>query len=288
MPQANGSLVRTWNTVRLYFQDSWRVSERLTIDYGLAWNVDRFKNYDLKKPQLLAPILGAGGLGPTRKQWKNFSPALGLAWAPAQSKKTVIRAGAGIYYDFFFGANIDNERALLGSPGLGRQSITGTNIFNPLPGIPGLPVGAQLNITGSPTHFTGANLMSILPAIRAGLAGSLANSDPTLQAIQIYKQTVGGTTNGLFPEYVPNPSAQHFNAGVQRELARDFVLTADFVFRHFIHGGLGPGGLDLNHYNSVRGPVIKSCANAAQRNDPQRALFHRQHHGLGGHQQSDI
>ncbi len=271
VPQANGSLVRTWNTIRLYFQDTWRINDRLTIDYGLAWNVDRFKNYDLKKPQFLAPILGAGGLGPTRKQWKNFSPALGLAWTPAPNKKTVIRAGAGIYYDFFFGANIDNERALLGPPGLGRQSIGGTNIFNPLPGIAGLPVGAPLNITGSPTQFTGANLMSILPGIRADLASSLANGDPTVQAIQIYKQTIGGTTNGLFPEYVPNPSAQHFNAGVQRELAHDFVLTADFVFRHFIHGGLGPGGLDLNHYNSVRGRVIPTCANTAQRNDP-RAL----------------
>jgi Carboxypeptidase regulatory-like domain len=270
VPQANGSLVRTWNTVRLYFQDSWRVSSHLTLDYGLAWNVDRFKNYDLPKPQLLAPILGAGGLGPTRKEWKNFSPSVGFAWAPAQDKKTVIRAGAGIYYDFFFGANIDNERALLGPPGLGRQSITGSNIFNPLPGIAGLPVGASLNITGSPTQFTGVNLLSILPAIRAGLAGSLVNSDPSLQAIQIFKQTVGGTTNGLFPEYVPNPSAQHFNAGVQREIARDFVLTADLVFRHFIHGGLGPGGLDLNHFNSVRGPVIPACT-PAQRTDP-RAL----------------
>jgi len=261
VPQSNGSLIRTWNTMRLYFQDTWRINERLTINYGLAWNVDRFKNYDLKKPPLLAPILGAGGLGPTRRQWKNFSPAFGLAWAPARDKKTVIRAGAGIYYDFFFGANIDNERALLGPPNLGRQSITGNNIFNPL-------TGAPLNITGSPTQFTGANLISILPSIRASFASSLTTSDSTVQAIQIYKLTVGGTTNGLFPEYVPNPSAQHFNAGIQREIARDFVLTADFVFRHFIHGGLGPGGLDLNHYNSVRGPVIPRCA-PAQRNDPQ-------------------
>lgn len=268
IPQENGSLVRTWNTVRLYFQDTWRISDRLTMDFGLAWNVDRFKNYDLNKPQLLAPILGPDGLGPTRKQWKNFSPALGFAWAPTQDKKTVIRAGSGIYYDFFFGANIDNERALLGPRGLGRQSISGTSIFNPLSGIPGLSVGAPLNITGSPTQFTGVNLMSILPAVRAGLASSLATSDPSLQAIQIYKQTVGGTTNGLLPEYVPNPSAQHFNAGLQREISRDFVVTADFVFRHFIHGGPGPGGLNLNHYNSVRGPVIPVCVTAAQRSDP--------------------
>jgi hypothetical protein len=250
VPQANGSLVRTWNNMRLYFQDTWRAHDRLTLDYGLAWNVDRFKNYDLTKPQLLAPILGADGLGPTRKQWKNFSPALGLAWALTKDKKTVIRAGAGVYYDFFFGANIDNERALLGPADVGRQSIT------------------PMTFTGSPTRFTGADLMSALDSIRADLASRLFSSTPGLKAIQIYKQTVGGTTNGLFPEYVPNPSSQHFNVGIQHEIVRNFVVTADFVFRHFIHGGLGPGGLDLNHFLSVRGPVIPKCLTDTQRNDP--------------------
>jgi len=265
--QANGSAVRTWNTARLYFQDAWRVHERLTLNYGLAWNVDRFKNYDLSKPQFLAPILGADGLGPTRKQWKNFSPSLGLAWAPSRDRKTVIRAGAGIFYDFFFQGNTDGERALLGPPGSGRQTVLGSAIANTLSGIQGVPAGAPLSFTGSPTLFTGANLMSILPAVRATLSGNLANADPALRSIQITKQVAGGTDAGLFPADVPNWSAQHFNLGFQREIARDFVLSTDLVFRHFIHGGMGAGGVDLNHFNSVRGPVIPKCT-AAQQNDP--------------------
>ena len=52
--------------------------------------------------------------------------------------------------------------------------------------------------------------------------------------------------------------------GVQREIARDFVLSADFAYRHFVHL---PVGIDLNHFNSIRGPVIPVCT-AAQRNDP--------------------
>jgi hypothetical protein len=263
--QANGSLVRTWSTARLYFEDTWRLHEKLTLNYGLAWMVDGYKNYDLSKPEFLAPILGAGGLGPTRKHWKNFSPSLGLAWAPSRDKKMVIRAGAGIYYDFFFQNMIDNERALLGPPGSGRQTISGAAIGNPLPGLPGVP--ATLNFTGNPTLFTGANLMSFLPAIRANLSSNLANADPTLTSLQIIKQVTG---TFLSPADIPSWSSQHVNLGLQREIARDFVLGADFVFRHFIHGGLGPSGLDLNHFNSVRGPVIPRCA-GAQQNDP-RAL----------------
>ncbi|MBZ5619592.1 MAG: carboxypeptidase regulatory-like domain-containing protein [Acidobacteriia bacterium] len=264
--QANGSPVRTWSTARLYVQDTWRVDERLTLNYGLAWMVDGYKNYDLAKPDYLAPVLGAGGLAPTRKQWKNFSPSLGLAWAPSRDKKTVIHAGAGIYYDFFFQNQIDGERSVLGPPGSGRQNIAGSAIGNPLAGIPGVPVGAALNFTGSPTLFTGADLISILPAVRANLSSGFANADPSLRSVQIAKQVSGI----IFPADVPSWSSQNVNVGFQRELARDFVLGADFVFRHFIHGGLGPNGLDLNHFNSVHGPVIPRCI-GAQQSDP-RAL----------------
>src|SRR5262245_711637 len=246
VPQENGSLVRTWNTLRLFFQDTWRLHSRLTVNYGLGWNIDRNLNYDLAKPALLAPILGADGLGPTRKQWKNLSPLLGLAWTPWRDGKTVIRAGAGIFYDFLFPSFLDNERALLGPPGLGRQDISGDRLLNCLPGIPDVPVDRALNFD-TPTRFTGANLMTCLPAIRAELERNLANADRSIQSIQLSKQA-----GGLNPVDAPGASALHVNLGIQRELARDFVVSADFVYRHFDHLRLGLG-LDLNHFDSARG-----------------------------------
>ncbi len=264
VPQEGGGKVRRWNTLRLYFQDTWRVHPRLTLNYGLGWNVDRNLNYDLSKPALLAPILGPDGLGPTRKEWKNFSPLLGLAWLPSSNGKTVIRAGAGMFYDFLFPSFLDDERALLGSPGLGQQFIPGSSIdcfVSPV-----CSPGTQLKFD-NPTRFTGADLMAILPAIRADLLQKLANADRSVQPIQVTK------TGTLNPAHVPSSSALHVNLGVQREIARNFVVSADFAYRHFIHlafGGSATGGtIDLNHFDSkTRGPVIPKCI-PAQRDDPQ-------------------
>jgi hypothetical protein len=238
----------------------------VTVNYGLGWNIDRYQNYDLVKPALLAPILGADSLGPTRKQWKDFSPAVGLAWMPAPEGKTIVRAGAGKFYDFLFGGLPDIERALLGAPGSGRQNVPGSRLFNCLPGIANVPVGAPLNFPNTPTRFTGADLVTCLPTIRAELGQNLANADRSLQALQVTKQASGGAGNGLNPVDVPTSSALHVNLGIQREIARDFVVGLDFVWRRFDHLGLV---LDLNHFNSARGPVIPRCLTDAERNDSQ-------------------
>jgi hypothetical protein len=204
-------------------------------------------------------------LGPTRKQWKDFSPALGLAWSPWRDGKTVFRTGAGIFYDFLFSPILDIERALLGLPGSGRQNFSGTSIPNCLSGIPGVPFGRPLNfLNNTPTRFTGANFLECLPRIRAGLVQNAASSDPSIQAIQLSKQA-----SGLTPVDVPRSSALHFNLGLQREIARDFVVSADLAYRHFIHLGIGQlGQIDLNHSNSVRGPLIPKCVTNEERNDP--------------------
>ena len=267
VPQANGGLVRRWDTLWLYFQNTWRIHNRLTLNYGLGWSVDRNLNYDLAKPPLLAPILGTDGLGPTRKQWRNFSPALGLAWTPSSSGKTVVRAGAGLFYGLLNSFTLDAERAALGPPGAGRQSFPGSSMLNILPGIADVPVGRPLDFRGAPTSFTGTHLMAILPAIRAGLVKGFANADPTVQAIQVTKQ-ISGANNGLYPADFPSPSALHASVGVQRQIAREFVVSADFAYRHFVHTAReGLVALDLNHFNSIRGPVIPKCT-SGQASDP--------------------
>ena len=115
--------------------------------------------------------------------------------------------------------------------------------------------------------FTGADLVAILPAVRARLAEDLAHADPAVQAIQISKQLSGGS-NAIYPADFPSPSALHTSVGVQQRIAPDFVVSADLAYRHFVHTareGLVP--LDLNHFNSTRQPVIPKCT-GDQANDP--------------------
>jgi hypothetical protein len=116
----------------------------------------------------------------------------------------------------------------------------------------------------NPTLFTGAILLEALPAVRAALAqqrGDPNNRDFSVTNIEVDK------TGVAVPEDHPSAYATHVNVGVQREIMRDLVVTADFVNRQFVHSS--GGGLDFNRYNSVR-QVLPTCT-ATQRSDP-RAL----------------
>ena len=265
VPQAGFGKTRIAYLVHLFVQDTWRARPSLTFCYGLGWNFDTPLNYDLHKPAYLAPVLGATNLGPTHKNWTNFSPVAGVAWAPWKDGKTLIRGGVGIYYDFqrAFGIS-DDERVSLGPRGVGRGSYASGGIPNPLTNIPGVPQGTLLQFF-SPTAFSGASLVEALPTIRADLAaqrGNPNNTDFSVTNIEADKQ--GSVVN----THMPDASSTNFSLGFQRQLATDFVVNADFVYRHFAHIGGSPQLIDANHFFSAHGPVLPVCTTAAKRSDP--------------------
>ena len=256
----------------LYAQDTWRLRPNLTLIYGLGWSYESdLLNHDLTKPQYLEPILGANGLGHELHMAHNFSPVLGFAWNVGHDNKTVIRGGAGIYYDTM---NLEVrllERAAIGPLGTGRVLLGDSVFFSSIDQVFGinanLPSPLQVsNLSTFPTVFTGADLVAILPALRAGVAQELhqnpTNTDLSVRNINIFKQAPG--LDMFVPDFRP-PYSQQAAIGVQRQIGTDMVVSADFAYRHFLRERIR--NADLNHFYSAAGPVIPACQ-GAQALDP--------------------
>ena len=193
---------------------------------------------------MLIPLVGAGGLKTAETQARNFSPTLGFAWTATSDGKTVVRAGAGRYYDpvIFNTVNLGNERSSLLPRGAGRSTVPGATIRYD---------GRPLDFPNQPTSFTGAQLLSILPGIRAEL---LRQRNPENRDFSIRNLEADRSGQNLFDPFYETPYSLHFSVGVQRELARNLVATADFVHRHFIHTQIP--SIDYNRFRSARGVVI--------------------------------
>jgi Carboxypeptidase regulatory-like domain/TonB dependent receptor len=270
-PPYNVDKAKLNRRMRFYGQDSWKVTPKFTFNYGLAWNFEStLVNRDLDKPKYLAPLYG-NDLSPTNNNYNNFSPSLGIAYAP--NNKTVIRAGAGIYWDTELLWRRLQERAFTGPVGNGRIQVPNTVFTNIFPGIfnisrGGTPIAVGTALpSGEVTNLTVGQYQQILkqqlPAVTAALAPKNLN-DLTVRNIQLNKSAAQ-----LYPKDYPVQRSYHMNFGVQQDLGHDLVLNVDFVRRVYVNLLLGE--LDLNRFNrrinGVQSPIIPICTTAAQRAD---------------------
>jgi hypothetical protein len=246
---------RVVDLYRLYLSDTWRANGRLTVNAGLGWSYEpNAISQDLTKPALLAPILGADRLEPPKPSLDNFSATGGFVWTVTDDGRTAIRGGAGRYFDPAGSTNSLNrirERDLLSPLGTGTLTETGSNL---------LYHGAPLQFL-QPTSVTGTQLLSIIPAVRDTLLGSLNpnNRDLSVRNLDLAKRGM----NLVDPSSV-TPSSVHVSLGVQREIANGLVVSADAVLKRFANTSIN--GIDFNHWNSARGSVLPRCT-ASQRAD---------------------
>jgi hypothetical protein len=264
-PPFNVNKAKVNQRLRFYAQDAWRVNSKLTVNYGLAWNFEStLVNRDLDKPKYLAPLYG-NDLSPTSNNYRNFSPSIGFAYNPSKDGKTVLRGGFGIYYDSESLSRRLQERAAIGPVGNGRIQFPSTGFTNIFPGIlnfseGGVPIAVGAPLRNGLTNMTLGQYQQIVaqqgPAITAALA---PRTDLTVRNIDRNKSGAD-----LYPKQFPVTQSLHFNLGIQREVVKNLVITADLTRRVFNHTNLGT--IDYNRFNrfinGVRAPVIPICTPA--------------------------
>jgi hypothetical protein len=120
-----------------FFQDDWRVSNRLTVNLGVRYDLNSairerknlLGNFD---PAVGLQQVGVNISSPYNTDFNNFAPRLGIAWDPWGKGKTVIRAGGAIIYE------IPHLAIFLGQNGINNATTPGLNV------IPTAAVGSNL------------------------------------------------------------------------------------------------------------------------------------------------
>jgi hypothetical protein len=212
--QRFGSSVRGHRaTNHFYFvQDDYKVTRNLSVNLGLRVEVaggvtevnGLTSNLDLRCRDSIGAA-GAGPLGclaigrPSNQTGINWGPRVGFAWNPRGDRKTVLRGGYGIAYDFLYLNPIVNQRFL--PPFISSQSISGV------------------------TAFAGGNTYAELVA---GSAAIQAEGRAAAGQIHPAARNFGDVSTAIDPA-LRNPQVQQWSFGVQREVFRDLVLKGAYV-----------------------------------------------------------
>jgi hypothetical protein len=103
-PAGDGGFAQNIQRLAMYAQDSFRVSEHLTVNYGLRYQTTFGLFTASGRSQAanpifsLLPLNGVPAAVPHDNR-KQVAPRLGIVYSPGGSEKTVLRAGFGMFYN---------------------------------------------------------------------------------------------------------------------------------------------------------------------------------------------
>jgi hypothetical protein len=182
-----------------YFQDDWKLRPNLSFNYGLRYEFQGTPFNALSFPSVNEKtVLTDNFLTPVKERpdKNNFGPRAGIAYTPRFWKglfgenKTVIRAGAGVFYDALF-SNILNNTAS------STPNVSGGTTF-------GVSDPAVNNGRGD------ANFSQVIPNI---IPGTISPTDAITTAVSNLR----------------NPLTYQWNLNVERELPGNWFATVAYV-----------------------------------------------------------
>jgi hypothetical protein len=222
--QVNNPIALRFSTWSLYARDSWQVTKRLTVDYGLRWEYYPIYSHDNYGAVRFDPstdyiyVGGEGGVpwnaGATAEK-KDFGPRLGAAYRI--NEKTVIRSGFGISVD---PDNMRNQRNQY--PAIVNQVYQPLNTYQFISyaGVPNSDGATQVKLSdGLP--------LPTFPDITVGIIKPSTTSSPTT-----YLPSMSTVT---FPANYDRGYYESWNFTIQHEFLPTLVAQIGYVGTHGIH-----------------------------------------------------
>ena len=239
----------------VYAQDSWRVSDRVTFNYGVRWEpflgqqmlyggATNFSHDEFLKGTKSTVFLNAppgmtypgdagfpDGKSGYHKRFLDFSPRAGVAWDVRGDGRLAIRSSYGLTYDFPSG---DFMNINASAPPWGNRSLITTTRFDD-----------PYAIVGGNPHPIATNANTVFPPF-----GAFGVMDPNIEP----------------------PRVQSWNITVEQQLWQNWSVTANYLGRYSDHlwaeVGLNPGvflGLGPCTINGASFAVCSTNANLNQR-----------------------
>src|SRR6266851_4260235 len=138
--------------IGLFAQDNWVLNQHLTINYGVRYDVEISPLFAPATAVNAAAEQALGVVEGIPRNYKDVGPRVGLAWDPAGNRKTVIRAGFGIFYDHPLLATAFDAVTADGGRSVQLLSTGGT------PSACGLITAACANGLDSPANLNGSSI----------------------------------------------------------------------------------------------------------------------------------
>ena len=274
---SNLSPTLLFRNLGIYAQDTWRVTSRLTLTYGLRWDVD-FVPQTISGPNFpgvtgfdlsnLSNLALAPGTPAYKTTYGNVAPRVGLAYQLSQSQdlQTVLRGGFGVFYDLA-DSEMGNQIFAGNYPFGGLALITGTFPLDPTMAAPPpiVPPSASnfQTLTAFDPHLQLPYTLEWNVALEQALGKQQTISASyigavgrrLLQSAEVFSPN----PNLLSAQLVTNAGTSDYNAlqtQFQRRLSHGLQALASYTWSHsFDTGSAGSA-------NVVSNALVPSAANA--------------------------